>query len=120
LPFIIAGLSILAQKKGETAARIGGMVVSLMQLHYSREDEYQADQLGEKFAYKSGYDPSGMVSFFQKLESEDHTGNLSKLDVSLMSHPKTTNRIAKIEAVPELSPTNTAALVRIGDSYRER
>ena len=43
--------------------------ILLMQLHYSREDEYQADDLGVKYSYKSGYDPSGMISFFKKLET---------------------------------------------------
>lgn len=120
LPFIIAGLSILANKGGETAERIGGMVLSLAQLHYSREDEYQADQLGVKYSYNAGYDPYAMVSFFNKLEAQNRTGNLSKLDVSLMSHPKTTSRIMKIQSYPELDKKNAAELTRIGDSYLER
>lgn len=120
IPFIIAGMDILYKKKGENAARIGGAALSLLQLHYSREDEYQSDRLGAQYTVKSGYDPAAMISFFNKLERKDRTGELTKLDVSLMSHPKTTNRIAKIAAMPELDKTNIPQLIAIADSYRER
>lgn len=120
LPFLIAGLSILNAQAGETTARIGGMVLSMAQLHYSRVDEYQADELGVQYTYKSGYDPHAMASFFQKLESKHRSGDLSKLEVSLMSHPKTTSRMMRIAGYPEMSLNDPAPLVRIGDSYRER
>lgn len=120
LPLLIVGMNLLYSQGGETAARIGGMALSLMQLHYSREDEYQADQLGVQYTYNAGYDPRAMVSFFQKLESKNRTGDLNKLEVSLMSHPKTTSRMARIQSFPELAPGSPDVLVRIGDSYRER
>jgi hypothetical protein len=61
-----------------------------------------------------------MTSFFEKLEEKHGSGGLSKLDVSLMSHPKTTSRMMRIADYPEMAANDPAPLVRIGDAYRER
>ena len=120
LPILIAGMNILYNNTDETTARIGGMVLSLMQLHYSREDEYQADQLGVEYSFNAGYDPHAMTSFFHKLESQYRTGDLNKLEVSLMSHPKTTSRMMKIASYSQMDEQDPDTLIRIGDSYRKR
>jgi len=45
------------------------------QLHYSREDERQADQLGLKFMELGGLDASGLVSTLKKLEKGNWLGS---------------------------------------------
>lgn len=119
LPLIIVGMSVLQSKAGEKVARIAGAALSLMQLHYSREDEYQADEYGEKYAFSAGYDPDGMITFFEKLRKESPDGNLSNLDVALSSHPKTSNRIARAESAPEMADTLDNKL-RLAKSYADR
>ena len=49
-------------------------------LQFSREYEAEADYLGIQYAYRAGYDPQGMVSIFEKLDSlEKHKpGALSR------------------------------------------
>lgn len=118
-PFLIAGMNILYSRYGSTAARVGGIVLSLFQLHHSREDEYQADRLGVEYAFNSGYDPAGMESFFAKMERKHRTGDLGRLQVALSSHPKTPSRLREINnsAPMRETPEN---LVRIGGSYMER
>jgi len=65
-------------------------------LQFSRSYEAEADYLGVQWMYKTGYDPQGMVSIFEKLAAlEKHKpGALSK---AFEDHPATPDRIAAVE-----------------------
>ncbi|KAF3886285.1 MULTISPECIES: M48 family metallopeptidase [Nostocales] len=58
----------------------------------SREDEYDADQRGLKTLTRSGYAPSGMISFMQKLLKQS-----SGTPSFLSTHPATSDRIKALE-----------------------
>jgi beta-barrel assembly-enhancing protease len=58
----------------------------------SREDEYDADQRGLRTLTRSGYAPSGMVSFMQKLLKKG-----SGTPSFLSTHPATSDRIRSLE-----------------------
>ncbi len=47
-----------------------GMVLDLSLLGVSRTFEAEADQLGAQYAWRSGYDPRGFITFFDKMASE--------------------------------------------------
>jgi beta-barrel assembly-enhancing protease len=61
---------------------------------FGRNFEAQADYLGIQYAYKAGYDPNGMINFFEKLEALDkrRPGFRTKL---YGDHPQTPDRIAQ-------------------------
>jgi beta-barrel assembly-enhancing protease len=61
---------------------------------FGRNFEAQADYLGVQYAYKAGYDPNGMISFFEKLQTLEkrRPGFAMKL---YGDHPQTPDRIAK-------------------------
>lgn len=61
---------------------------------FSRNFEAQADYLGIQYAYKAGYDPMGMINFFEKLQSleKKRPGFTTKL---YGDHPATPDRIEK-------------------------
>ncbi|HZE79645.1 MAG TPA: M48 family metallopeptidase [Candidatus Polarisedimenticolia bacterium] len=61
---------------------------------FGRNFEAQADYLGVQYAYKSGYDPNGMIDFFEKLQAleKKRPGVAMKL---YGDHPQTPDRIAK-------------------------
>ncbi|MBU0744573.1 MAG: M48 family metalloprotease, partial [Gammaproteobacteria bacterium] len=56
---------VFRQQSQEELKRLLNVSFELISLGYSRDDEYQADRLGVKYAYDSGYDPAGMVSLFE-------------------------------------------------------
>ena len=64
-------------------------------LNFSRQQEYQADHEGVILANGAGYNPWGMVWFFQKLEKL--YGN-SGFEQFVQDHPATKDRIARIES----------------------
>ncbi|MCS7065050.1 MAG: M48 family metallopeptidase, partial [Fimbriimonadales bacterium] len=53
---------------------IAELTATLLQLKYSRNQEYEADRLGIEYAYRAGYDPNGMIRFFQKLQARQKEG----------------------------------------------
>ena len=61
---------------------------------FSRGFEAQADYLGVQYAYKAGYDPNGMINFFEKLQAleKKRPGVAMKL---YGDHPQTPDRIEK-------------------------
>ena len=65
-------------------------------LQFSRSFESEADMLGLQYMYKTGYDPTAFVDFFEKLQTleKKKPGTLSK---AFSTHPPTDNRIKEAQ-----------------------
>ena len=74
-------------------------------LNFSRQQEYQADHEGVILASKAGYNPWGMIWFFQKLEK---LYGDSGFEQYVQDHPSTKDRIARIESFFQSDPTEFA------------
>lgn len=61
----------------------------------SRWDETEADEYGARYTSGSGYDPRGLVTFFQKLQAQE--GKQPKALAWLSDHPATPDRIQHVE-----------------------
>ncbi len=68
---------------------------NMVVLGFSRKDEYLADKLGVKYTKAAGFNPHGMVTFFQKLQKEGKTAGFNL--VFLSSHPPIEDRIKQAE-----------------------
>ena len=89
--------------RNSTVGNIGGVIADMQQLHFSREDEYEADRWGERFAYNAGYDPAGMLRTFHVLESVPDGGD----PPYARDHPITKNRALRaLEQWRELKANN--------------
>jgi predicted Zn-dependent protease len=60
---------------------------------FSRNFEAQADYLGVQYIYKAGYDPNGMISFFEKVRAMEK--KRPGFAMKYGDHPQTPDRIAK-------------------------
>ena len=69
-----------------------GMVLNLTLLGVSRDFEEEADQLGAQYAWNAGYDPSGFITFFDKMASEK---GYIKSASFFRTHPAFYERIVK-------------------------
>jgi predicted Zn-dependent protease len=72
------------------------VIYNLVSLGYSREDERQADKLAVIYTVRAGYDPRGLISFFNKISEEEKKHGTGNIPVFLRSHPSVNERIGNI------------------------
>ncbi len=92
---ILAGVLIGGPAAG--ALITGTMAAGIQtQLHYSRNDEREADQLGFSYMKNTGFDPGAMVSVLSKIERGRWMGT-DKVPAYLLTHPTGPERMANID-----------------------
>lgn len=90
--------SILLKNKSAAIQKAVDAAFTITMLKYSREQELRADKLGVTYAYRAGYNPEGMISFFRKLQEIEKASPSLKLTF-LASHPDIEDRIKNVEKV---------------------
>ncbi len=95
---MLAGILLGGGPLGE-ALMLGSSAAGIQaQLHYSRNDERQADQLGFKYIEPTGFDPKGMITVLNKFERGHYLGG-SKVPAYLLTHPTGPERMSNLEAI---------------------
>ncbi len=113
------GLAILGGKS-EGLASIAGVGVGLLSLRYSRDNEYEADDMGRVLSFGASYDPRGNADFFQRLQEKYEKKRPSSIEVMFLTHPPSQDRRNRQLAMPELSAGNADALLQTGRGYARR
>jgi predicted Zn-dependent protease len=104
LPILLATLGAIVAARGSEdsaaavqAAVVGGQALMVQrQIDYSRSSESEADRIGIQTLARSGYDPVGMGSFFERMErlGRGNSGGYNVPDY-LRSHPVTSTRLSE-------------------------
>lgn len=95
---VLGALTARASGDGAMAAVMGGTSYAMQrQLNFSRDAEREADRVGLQLLGEGGFETSGMVAFFGRLQSASRNYS-SNIPSYLLTHPLTTERIADIEA----------------------
>ena len=81
-----------------TSAQYAQMIGNMVNLKYGRSDELEADELGVRFMYQSGYNPESLIGVMKVLEQA--SGGSSQPEFT-STHPSPQNRIGKIKAAIE-------------------
>jgi len=89
---------LLGSGRQKALQQVADTVFTLSMLSYSRSQEIQADTLGMKYAFQSGYNPRGMISFFKKMEQLEKNQPSIPLTF-LKDHPETKERIKNAQQV---------------------
>lgn len=85
------------------------MMDSLLVKGYSRDTEFEADSVGLEIMLKAGYSGSAFVSYLKKLDAHQATGSGG----FSATHPKATDRIAKLEKKVAKAPVVTIPKSRV-------
>lgn len=88
---------------GYLVRQVAGLAVPLTFLKFSRGAEKEADRLGAQYMWSAGYDPTALISFFEKLQAQDKRkpGTLAKV---FSTHPLTGDRITEVRGLIQRFP----------------
>ncbi|HEX6111604.1 MAG TPA: M48 family metalloprotease [Geminicoccaceae bacterium] len=123
--------TILAGVLGGGAAadmvqQAGGLGAQAYLAGYSRDQEFQADELGVRYMARAGYDPTAMSSFLEKLERNDQLlrrlagrdGGADPASSWFATHPRTPDRV--LRAAEQASAASTGQRRTGRDAYLDR
>ena len=85
---------VLGQNPGLVAQLASGIASKGLLLKHSRVDETEADEYGARYSSAAGYDPRGLVTFFQRLQARE--GSSPEALVFLSDHPATPDRVSHV------------------------
>lgn len=96
----VLGAILIATNTGESDAAMATVMSAQAlqmqrQINYTRAHEYEADRIGIGILKDAGFDPEGMVSFFEKLQRRSRFSAGASLPEYLRTHPLTRNRITE-------------------------
>lgn len=96
-----------ARLGGQLGGQLGSLGATAYVQGFSREQEFEADQLGIRYLADAGYDPRAMSTFLQALQANDayearrsgrDPGSESWFAGWLRSHPRTPDRVERAAA----------------------
>jgi predicted Zn-dependent protease len=85
----------LGQNPNQLAQLAATLAAKGALLSYSRQDETEADEYGARYSAAAGYDPHGIMQFFEKLKKME--GDQPAFAKYLSDHPATEDRIKHLE-----------------------
>jgi len=94
-----------------------GAAIPMTFLHFDRKYELEADFLGVQYLYAAGYDPNGVISIFEKMESlkRKKPGVIAKV---FSTHPMDADRIKKAQKeIQEILPAKPEYVITTSE-YR--
>ena len=103
LPDILAGIAGMAAAvaTGEPGILVATQAANVaMKLHFSREYETEADELGTIFMTRAGFPPAAITRFFERILAEQRA-TPDRIPPYLFTHPDVQDRIAAVTAQAE-------------------
>jgi predicted Zn-dependent protease len=114
----LATLAAILISRGEPAVLAGAAGAGVaMQLSFIREFEQEADRFGLFYMYQAGYDPHGLIDFFQLMLREQRFSS-SSIPAYLLTHPLAPERLGQIEDLIQLHRLTVSEPREEPDFYR--
>ncbi len=89
----ILGIALQGSDYASAVMSLAQVSAGLLQLKFSRDQENEADALGVKFTYQTGYDPKGLLNMFEKFKSLERGMSVEWLS----THPLPDTRIRNVQ-----------------------
>lgn len=93
-----AATRAVAPRIGGLVAGVGDLTTAVVTNPYSRAQELEADEFGQRAAAGAGWDPAALATFLRTLEREEALAGEVRTPGFLSSHPATPTRAADAEA----------------------
>lgn len=100
----VALVSIVLGDQQGVAGVMKRLGVEFMTLKFGREQETEADMTGLQLLVRAKIDPSGMITFFQRLAEKDE-GRMEWLSTHPMSQGRAERLKAEVASMPKMTPT---------------
>lgn len=100
---LIAG-EVLAPEEFQNYGGVAQLGLQALFLHYSRDDERQADDLGYRYMNRADYDPNEMMEMFRLLGRVTTGAGGGRLPSWLATHPDPANRLNRVAEAIASSP----------------
>jgi len=118
LAALIAGALVGRGGSGSQAVAVTAMAAAeSVMLKYTREMETDADQNGLYRMIKAGYDPSGMITFLNKINRMS-LSTAPQVPVYLLTHPAIESRIALLENLMQTGQKPAGPFKKVGNFKR--
>lgn len=98
---VVLGGLFLGEAGAKAAAQVAQTAAPAWVMSYSRDQEFEADQLGIRYLTRAGYDPRAMATFLGRLQAQAEleaaqAGQSADTDPGIFaSHPRTLDRVAR-------------------------
>ncbi len=102
---IVSTAALASPGRGALAGWIRQVGVQWLERAYSREQEYEADELGLLLSRAAGFDPAGAVRVLRRLGALDQRPDPLGLDAYLSTHPPVEDRVLRLRRVADGSRT---------------
>jgi predicted Zn-dependent protease len=116
---LIAG-AVLAPEEFGNYGGVAQLGLQALFLHYSRDDERQADDLGYRYMNRANYDPNEMIGMFQMLGRVTTSAGGGRLPSWLATHPDPANRGARVAAAIGASPPDLLGVEIVREPFLGR
>jgi len=87
--------SIIFGGRADTTAQIANIVGGLLARGFSREAEFQADQVGVSLVHRAGFDAGAGLAFMERLRAAEGR-DPSRFQVLFQTHPALGDRITRV------------------------
>ncbi len=93
---VVAAAAAGGEQAAQTVGQLGQVAGAGLIATYGRDQERQADEVGQRLAANAGYDPAGIAGFLEALgrEAKRASNGRSRQPSFLDSHPTTDERVA--------------------------
>ncbi|WP_180683939.1 M48 family metalloprotease [Tepidicella baoligensis] len=103
----LMGMAMMVDDKWADVALVGGQIgASALLASYSRDNEREADALGQEYLVRAGYPANGMTHLHQLLVAQEKQAP-SLLQTMFSSHPMSTERVATAERLAQTQYAHT-------------